>query len=126
MDMQTVGTIVGIAALIYGMYQKIKFDCLELASKKVAEAEGHHELSGEERAKLANELINKELPGTFINSLFRNLIAKFIDYSYKNSKEFAEGYAKIHTGESIDDIVEKLSANNDDTSDDTISDEFME
>ena len=126
MDMHTLGYIVGVTALVYGMYQKIKFDCLQLASKKVAEAEGHTELDGKERLQLATDMIKSELPFVFTHSLLRNVAIKFIDYSYKNSKEFAEGYAKIKTGESIEDIVEKLADVEKLEPEDTESDEFME
>ena len=126
MNMQYLGYAVGIAAVIFGMYHKIRYDCLELASKKVAEAESHTELSGEERAKLANEMIRKELPLAFIDSLVRNFLAKIIDYAYKNSKEFAEGYAKVKTGESIENIVDKLSTIEDTKAENTESDDSGE
>lgn len=126
MEMHTLGHIVGVAALVFGMYQKIKLDCLQLATKKVAEAEKHTDLSGKERLQLATDMIREELPFAFTNALLRNVVIKFIDYSYKNSKEFAEGYTKVHTGESISDIIEKLNNEEETESEDTESDELTE
>ena len=94
--------------------------------EKVAEAEGHTDLSGVERYQLALTMLEKELPGTFIRSLISNLLAEFIKHAYANSKEFAEGYAKIKTGESIDNLVEKLSNQEEEVSEDMISDESEE
>lgn len=126
MDMHIVGYTVGIAAVVFGMYQKIKFDCLMLASKKVAEAEKQDNLNGEERLQLVTDSIREELPFVFTISLLKNIAIRFIDYSYKNSKEFAEGYAKIHTGESISDIVEKLSEVNSEQTEASYSDNYEE
>jgi len=123
MSMEHLGYIVGILAIVYAMYNKIRCDCIKKAVEKVAEAEKHTELSGSERFDLASKLLEKELPGTFIRSLIRNVLAELIKHAYNNSKEFAESYAKVQTGESIDDIVNKLSTDNNEVSEDTITDE---
>lgn len=125
-SMEHLGYIVGIIAVIYGMYQKIKTDCVKKAMEKVAEAEGHSDLSGTERYQLALCLLEKELPGTFVRSLIRNMLSQLINHAYDNSKEFAKGYTKIKTGESIENIIEKLSTVNNNASEDTISDESEE
>ena len=125
-DAQYIGYIVGVIAVIYGMYNKIRSDCIRKAIEKVAEAEKCTELSGEERYNMALGNLEKELPGTFIRSLIRHLLAELIKHAYDNSKEFAEGYAKVKTGESIEDIVGKLSDSNDDVSEDMISDDSEE
>lgn len=125
-DMHNIGYIIGIIAVIYGLYQKIRSDCIKKAIEKVAQAEKHTELSGEERYKLAFRNLEKELPGTFIRSLIKNVLAELIKHAYDNSKEFAEGYAKVKTGESIDEIVEKLSSGEEEPCEDMISDESEE
>ncbi len=122
-DMEHLGYIVGIIAVLWGLYQKIRSDCIRKAIESVAKAEKHTDLSGEERYKLALGNLEKELPATFIRSLIRNVLAEFIQHAYENSKEFAEGYAKVKTGESIEDIVGKLSSEVIEEPESTISDE---
>jgi hypothetical protein len=125
-NFEQLGYVIGVVAVIYGLYQKIRSDCIKKAIESVAKAEKHTDLSGEERYKMALGNLEKELPGTFIRSLIRNILGELIQHAYDNSKEFAEGYAKVKTGESIEDIVDKLSSEVDDCSEDTISDESEE
>lgn len=125
-NLEYIGYIVGVAAIIYGVYQKIRSDCIRKAIESVAKAEKCTDLSGEERFSFALRNLEKELPGTFIRSLIRNILGEFIQHAYDNSKEFAEGYAKVKTGESIEDIVGKLSSETEEVTEDTISDECEE
>ena len=122
-DLQNLGYIVGIIAVVYGIYQKIRSDCIRKAIESVAKAEKRNDLSGQERYDFALSNLEKELPGTFIRSLIRNILGELIQHAYDNSKEFAEGYAKVQTGESIEDIIGKLSSANEEVPEDTISDE---
>ena len=78
-------TIITIIMLIYALYQKIKFHCLEEASKMVAEAESHSELSGKEKFSLVVLWINEELPSIFRNSFFQTIIQKLIEFAYNTS-----------------------------------------
>lgn len=122
-DLENLGYIVGIVAVTYGVYQKIRSDCIRRAIESVAKAEKRTDLSGKERYDFALRNLEKELPGTFIRSLIRNILGELIQHAYNNSKEFAEGYAKVQTGESIEDIIGKLSSENEEVPEDTISDE---
>lgn len=122
-NMEYLGYVVGVIAVIYAMYSKIRSDCIKKAIEKVAEAEKHTDLSGEERYKLAFKNLEKELPGTFIRSLIRHLLSELIKHAYDNSKEFAEGYAKVKTGESIEEIVGKLSDSEEEVPEDMNSDD---
>lgn len=125
-NFEYLGYAVGIGAATYGVYQKIRSDCIRKAIESVAKAEKQTNLSGQERYDFALSNLEKELPGTFIRSLIRNILGEFIQHAYNNSKEFAEGYAKVQTGESIEDIIGKLSAANEEVPEDTISDESEE
>jgi hypothetical protein len=122
-NLEHIGYIVGVLAVIYGLYQKIRSDCIKKAIESVAKAEKQTNLSGKERYNFALGNLEKELPGTFIRSLIRNVLGELIQHAYDNSKEFAEGYAKVKTGESIEDIVNKLSSEDESSPEDTISDE---
>jgi len=125
-NLEHIGYIVGVLAVIYGLYQKIRSDCIKKAIESVAKAEKRTDLSGKERYNFALSNLEKELPGTFIRSLIRNILGELIQHAYNNSKEFAEGYAKVQTGESIEDIIGKLSSANEEVPEDTISDESEE
>lgn len=122
-DLNKLGFVVGILALIYAVYNRIKSDCIKKAMEKVAEAENHTELTGIQRYQMALDNLEKEFPGTFIRSLIRNILGELIKHVYKNNKEFAEGYAKVQTGQSIDEIVENLTGDECNTSEDMITDE---
>ena len=122
-NFEYLGYAVGVGAVTYGVYQKIRSDCIRKAIESVAKAEKRNDLSGKERYDFALRNLEKELPGTFIRSLIRNILGELIQHAYDNSKEFAEGYAKVQTGESIEDIIGKLSSANEEASEDTISDE---
>lgn len=104
-------TIVSIVSLIYALYQKIKFSCLEKASKMVAEAESHSELSGKEKFSLVVLWINEELPYVFRNVFFQTIIQKLIDFAYNTSFEYMKKYVKRKTGYDISTLVENINEN---------------
>lgn len=104
-------TIVSIVSLIYALYQKIKFSCLEKASKMVAEAESHSELSGKEKFSLVVLWINEELPYVFRNAFFQTIIQKLIDFAYNTSFEYMKKYVKRKTGYDISTLMENINEN---------------
>ena len=97
--------------LIYALYQKIKFHCLEEASKMVAEAESHYELSGKEKFSLVVLWINEELPSIFRNSFFQIIIQKLIEFAYNTSFDYMKKYVKRKTGYDISTLIENIEQN---------------
>lgn len=104
-------TIITIIILIYALYQKIKFHCLEEASKMVAEAESHSELSGKEKFSLVVLWINEELPSIFRNSFFQTIIQKLIEFAYNTSFDYMKKYVKRKTGYDISTLIENIEQN---------------
>lgn len=102
-------TIIAIIMIIYSLYQKIKFSCLEKASKMVAEAEGHSELSGKEKFALVVLWINEELPAIFKNSFFQAIIEKLIEFAYNTSFDYMKKYVKRKTGQDISTLIESIN-----------------
>lgn len=100
--------IIALLALIWGIYNKIKFLCLEKASEMVSEAEGRTDLTGQEKFALVLSWINKDLPKVFANSLFQSVIEKLIEFAYKTSFSYMKNYVKRKTGYDISDIVNQL------------------
>lgn len=114
--------ILAIILLIWGIYNKIKFLCLEKASEMVAKAEEHSELSGEEKFALCVLWIHEELPKIFRNSIVISIIEKLLEFAYKNSFEYMKKYVKRKTGYDITELVEKIK----DTVDDTVKENKKE
>lgn len=113
-------TIIAIGLLVYSIYQKIKFKCLQKASEMVAEAEGRAELTGEEKFALVLTWINKDLPKVFKNSFFQTLIGKFIDFVYNNSFKYASNYIQRKTGYDISGLLESIKKSVDESLIETI------
>lgn len=106
----TVGIImifILIGIVFWGMYNKIKFLCLEKASEMVAEAEKHSELSGEEKFALCILWINESLPKIFRNSLIQTIIKKLINFAYNTSFDYMRNYIKRKTGYDIAELVDQ-------------------
>lgn len=101
-------TVISIIILVYALYQKIKFSCLEKASKMVAEAESHSELSGKEKFSLVVLWINEELPSVFKNSFFQVIIQKLIEFAYNTSFDYMKKYVKRKTGYDISTLIETI------------------
>lgn len=103
--------IIAIFFVVYAIYNRIKYLCLEKAAKMVAKVEGNKELSGEEKFSLCILWITEELPKVFKNSIFKALIEKIVQYAYDNSFEYATNYIERKTGTNIETIVEAIKQN---------------
>ena len=104
-------TIIAIFFVLYAIYNRIKYLCLEKAAKMVAKVEGNKELSGEEKFSLCILWITEELPKVFKNSIFKAIIEKVVQYAYDNSFEYATNYIERKTGTDIETIVEAIKQN---------------
>ena len=105
-DYNIIVSIIAIGSIIYAIYQNIKYKCLEKASKMVAEAEGHNELSGKEKFSLVVLWINEELPRIFKSALFQSIIEKIIEFAYNTSFDYMKKYVKRKTGKDINSLIE--------------------
>lgn len=101
-------TLLALILLIWGVYQRIKFLCLEKASEMVAKAESYKELSGEEKFAIVLNWINEDLPKVFANSVFRSILEKLVQFAYKTSFSYMKNYVKRKTGKDISDIVDTI------------------
>lgn len=101
-------SVICILLLIWGIYSKIKFLCLEKASEMVAKVEKQTELSGEEKFALCILWINEELPNIFRNNLFKSIISKLVDFAYNTSFDYMRNYIKRKTGYDIGELVEHV------------------
>lgn len=103
--------IIAVFFILYAIYNRIKYLCLEKAAKMVAKVEGNKELSGEEKFSLCILWITEELPKVFKNSIFKAIIEKIVQYAYDNSFEYATNYIERKTGTDIETIVEAIKQN---------------
>ena len=101
-------TLLALILLIWGVYQRIKFLCLEKASEMVAKAESYKELSGEEKFAIVLNWINEDLPKVFANSVFKSILEKLVQFAYKTSFSYMKNYVKRKTGKDISDIVDTI------------------
>lgn len=101
-------TLLALILLIWGVYQRIKFLCLEKASEMVAKAESYKELSGEEKFAIVLNWMNEDLPKVFANSVFRSVLEKLVQFAYKTSFSYMKNYVKRKTGKDISDIVDTI------------------
>lgn len=101
-------TMITIGLLIYSMYSKIKYYCLQEAVKKVASIERLTDLSGEEKFAMVVTWINDELPKIFKNSLINNIIKTLVQTAYDNCFRYAKNYIKRKTGYDISEIVSEI------------------
>ena len=100
-------TLLALIFFIYGIYQRVKFLCLQKASEMIAAAESHSELSGEEKFSLVLSWINSDLPKIFNNSLFQELFKKLIEFAYSSSFTFMQRYVKRKTGFDISELIDQ-------------------
>lgn len=101
-------TMIAIILFIWGIYNKIKFLCLEKAAQMVAEAESHSDLSGAEKFALCLLWINKGLPKLFKNTLFQSIIEKLIQFAYDSAFKYMKEHVKNTTGYDITELVEQI------------------
>lgn len=104
--------IIGLILLIWGIYNRIKFLCLKKASEMVSKAEGHSELTGQEKLALCIVWIEEELPSIFRNTMVKSLLSKLINYVYNNSFDFMKKYIKRKTGYDIGLLIDQLKSEN--------------
>ena len=108
-------TIIALYFIFYSMYSKIKYNCLEKACEKIAEAEKMTDLSGEEKFALVLAWINNDLPNVFKNSIMQKILESIINYTYKNCYTYAKNYIKRKTGCDISEIVNTIAKAEKDT-----------
>ena len=101
-------TIVAIILVLIIIFYRIKCQCLELASKMVAEVETHDELSGKEKFAVVVEWLNQQFPGIFKMILIQTVIKNAINLAYDSSKEYTDNYIKRKTGYDISEIINKI------------------
>ena len=101
-------TIIVIVLAIIILFYRIKYKCLELASKMVAEVETHDELSGKEKFAVVVEWLNLQFPGIFKLVLIQTVIKNAINLAYDSSKEYTDNYIKRKTGYDISEIINKI------------------
>lgn len=102
-------TLIAVYFIFYSMYSKIKYNCLEKACQKIAEAEKIEDLSGEEKFALVLAWINNDLPKVFKNSIMQKILESIINYVYKNCYTYTKNYIKRKTGCDISEIVNTIS-----------------
>ena len=100
--------LVAIVSLIYSIYNKIKFACLQKAAELVASVEKNEEMSGAEKFATVVLWINKALPKIFQNELVKATLEKLVQYIYENMLRYAQSYIKRKTGYNISQISEEL------------------
>ena len=118
-------TIITIGLLIYSMYSKIKYYCLQEAITKVANIERLTDLSGEEKFAIVVTWINDELPKIFKNSLINNIIKTLVQAAYDNCFKYAKNYIKRKTGYDISELLDKLPNTSKESSKDMNSDKLI-
>lgn len=96
---------IGIYGLVTSIFNKIRYECIKLASDMVASVELNKEMSGEEKFALVILWIDSELPRIFRNSLVRNFLDKIVQTVYENSKEYMQNYIKRKTGYDVSELV---------------------
>ena len=111
----TLLTIITIAMIVFSMYNRIKYLCLEKAAEIVAEIEQNKDLTGSEKFAQVVLWINEDLPKIFRNKVINTLIEKLVQFAYDNSKEYAKNYVKRKTGYDISTLLGNL--NNQDSND---------
>lgn len=114
-------TLLALILLIWGVYQKIKFLCLEKASEMVAKAESYKELSGAEKFAIVLNWINEDLPKVFANSAFQAILKKLVQFAYNTSFTYMKNYIKRKTGQDVSEIIDTLKETLDDDTDSSSS-----
>ena len=100
--------LVAIVSLVYSIYNKIKFACLQKAAELVASVEKNEEMSGAEKFATVVLWINETLPKIFQNELIKATLEKLVQYIYENMFRYAQSYIKRKTGYNISQISEEL------------------
>lgn len=110
-------TLLALILLIWGVYQRIKFLCLEKASEMVAKAESYKELSGAEKFAIVLNWINEDLPKVFANSAFQTILKKLVQFAYNTSFTYMKNYIKRKTGQDVSELIDTLKETLDDADD---------
>lgn len=97
-----------VISIIYGLYQRIQYLCLEKACRFIADVEEYEDLTGEEKFNMVIAWIEKELPVIFRMILLRTLLEKIIQYSYNSSFSYMKNYIKRKTGINVDNLIQKV------------------
>lgn len=100
--------ITSICLLIYGLYSKIKFECLKKASELVSKIEEDDKLTAEEKFATVLFWINEDLPLIFSNATFKAVTEEIVKYVYKYFEKYANNYIKNKTGMDLEEIVENV------------------
>ena len=101
-------TLLALILLIWGIYNRIRYLCLEKASRMVADVENNKELTGKEKFALCVLWINEELPKVFKNAFIQSIIEKAIDFAYTTSSDYLKNYIKRKTGYDISELLEQI------------------
>ena len=105
-------TIVAILSIVYSLYNRIKFLCLEKAIEFVSAVEERENLKGKEKFSLVLYWLNKDLPGIFRNSLLRTVLEKIIQYAYEKCYLYMKNRIKRVTGLDMDELMKELNLKN--------------
>ncbi len=105
-------TIVAILSIVYSMYNKIKFLCLEKAIEFVSAVEERENLKGKEKFSLVLYWINKDLPAIFKNSVVKTVLEKIIQYAYEKCYLYMKNRIKRVTGLDMDELMKELNLKN--------------
>ena len=112
-------TVVAVFFIIYSIYNRIKYLCLEKAAEMVAKVEGNKDLSGEEKFSLCIIWIGEALPKIFKNSIFKTLLEKIVQYAYDNSFQYATNYIDRKLGVDINTAANIIKAEEENKSTET-------
>lgn len=103
-----ISLIITILSIVYAMYNKIKFLCLQKASEKVAEVEGDKNLTGEEKFAKVILWINNDLPKLFKNAFFRSIVEGLVQFAYDTSFKYMQKYIERKTGCDVSELMENI------------------
>lgn len=101
-------TLLAIFLFIWGLYNRIKYLCLEKATKAVADVENRKDLTGKEKFALCIIWINEELPKVFKNSFFQATLEKIVQLAYDTSFDYLKNYIHRKTGMDISEAIETI------------------
>lgn len=100
-------TVLVIILLIYNIYNKIKYRCLERISLYVAQVEANTDMNGEAKFQLVVDLINTEMKITR-NQILTGYIRKLIQEVYDSNESFAKNYMVKQFGKDGEKLLNKL------------------
>ena len=101
--------VMALLSFLYGSYNKIKYSCLEKASKLVTEVESLDNLTGQQKFALVTVWINDELPKIFKISIFQTILEKIIQFAYNTSFDYMKNYVKRKTGQDVSQVISSIN-----------------